>query len=203
MRKRLLTVSALSLVAAFAIPVSAAPISADFRTEFDLPDDSFSLGSRVFEALSEPVAGAPDLDASDEIANPSRWRSFATTDLDASGLITLTGDVANVGGDYDLLAFTISDIVFDAGESIIGVDVLSSGLLMAGAPSISFTGNSVSITYDATGTGSNADFLIVDGGISTFQLLTTQTAVIPLPAAFPMMLGAVGVLGFVRLRRRQ
>lgn len=184
---------------------SASFISADFRSEFGLPDAGISDGPRVFESISEPVAGAPDLDLVDQIANPSGWFGFATTDLDADGLITLTGDLSEVGGgSYDLAVFEIANIVFGAGESIIGVDIVSAGLLDPAfapgvvAPLISFTANSVTITYDTTGAGAFSDFEFLDGGTSTFQVITTTS----LPEPATIVLFGFGLLGIGVAARR-
>ena len=183
---------------------SASFISADFRSEFDLPDAVFS-GGRVFESIGEPVAGAPDLDLADQIANPAGWVGFATTDLDADGLITLTGDLSESGGgNYDLAVFEITNIVFGAGESIIGVDIVSAGLLDPAfgpavvPPLISFTPNSVTITYDTTGTGEVSDFEFLDGGVSTFQVITTTS----LPEPATIVLFGFGLLGLGVAARR-
>ena len=186
---------------------SASFISADFRSEFDLPDNPFTDGPRVFESIGEPVAGAPDLDSVDEIANPSNFSGFATTDLDADGLITLTGDQSEQGfANFDLAVFEIANIVFGAGESIIGVNIVSEGLLDPDfvfgvgvfAPSISFTANSVTITYDTTGSGIGSDFQFLDGGSSTFQVITTTS----LPEPATIVLFSFGLLGLGVAARR-
>ncbi|SET27295.1 hypothetical protein [Oceanicella actignis] len=189
--------------AALSAEAHAAPISANFRAELSLPE-AIGPDARVFEALAEPVAGAPDLDATNEIANPERYGGFATVDLDSSGLITLTGDQSEAGfADDQLAVFTISDIVFDAGETILGVDVASSGLLdpdpgfVVIAPLVEFTANSVTITYDV---GDGEFFQFLDGGASTFALKTGAAAV-PLPVGGALLLGALAALGVARRRR--
>lgn len=178
-------------------------VSADFQVSLDLPDAG-SSGPRVLENLGEPIAGSPDVSAADEIANPSGWGGAASIDLDGTGLLTLTGDQEGFGfADYDLVVFTISSIVFDAGESITGVTTLSEGILDAGfglvfSPTIAFTANSVMLTFDTSGTGAQSDFQLLDGGVSSYQL---QTSAIPVPAALPLMAGAIGALGLLARQR--
>ena len=182
---------------------SAAFVSADFQVDLDLPD--ISSGARVLQSLGQSVAGAPDVSAADEIANPSFWGGAASIDLDAAGLLTLTGDhEGSTFADYDLAIFSISNIVFDAGETITGVSILTEGLLDPNfgpvfSPLISFTANSVTLTFDTTGSGNNADFEFVDGGTSTYSI---QTSAIPVPAALPLMAGALGALGVMAHRRK-
>lgn len=182
---------------------SAAFMSADFEVSLDLPD--ISSGARILQTLNEPVAGVPDVSAADEIANPSGWGGAASVDLDSAGLLILTGDQESFGfADYDLVVFTISNIMFDAGEFITGVSTLSEGILDPNfgigvfSPTIAFTANSVTITFDTTGIGSNGDFQLLDGGISSYQI---ETSAIPVPAALPLMVGAVGALGLLSRRR--
>ncbi len=189
---------------------SAGFVSADFRSEFDLPEGT-GFGPQVFENLSEAIAGAPDLSSADEIANPSVWGGSATTDLDASGLITLTGDHESVSfADFDLAVFQISNIVFDAGESIVGVSAVDVGLLDAAfgigivVPNISYTANSVTITYDTSGRGGVSDFESLDGGSSTFQIKTdtNPTPTVPVPPALPLMIGAVSLIALKVYRHK-
>lgn len=183
---------------------SAGFVSADFEVNLDLPDAG-SFGARVLQRLAEPVAGAPDVSAADEIANPSGWNGAASIDLSGSGLLTLTGDQEGAGfADFDLVVFSISNIVFDAGESITGVSTLSEGILDPGhgsvfSPVISFTADSVTLTFDTSGSGGGADFQLLDGGVSTYQV---DTSAVPVPAALPLMAGALGVMGLVARRRK-
>lgn len=182
---------------------SAGFVSADFQVMLDLPVSS--SGARVLEALNQPVAGSPDVSAADEIANPSYWKGAVSVNLTGGGLLTLTGDQEGFGfADYDLVVVTISNIVFDAGESITGVSTLSEGILDPGfgpvfSPGISFTANSVTITFDTTGSGGDADFQLLDGGMSSYQV---DTSAVPVPAALPLKAGAVGVMALVARRRK-
>lgn len=191
------------LVVCTSTSVFAAPVQADFRAELSIPD--VRDGTRVFERLSDPVSNAPNLNLSDEVANPAFLAGFATIDLNSSGVVTLTGDQSEAGfADYDLAVFTISNIVFDAGETITGVTELTSGLLDPDfefgevSPIIAFTENSLTITFDTTGVGAGSDFEFLDGGSSTFQI-ETEAAVVPVPAALPLLV--FGLAGFGLLTR--
>ncbi|MEM8754665.1 MAG: VPLPA-CTERM sorting domain-containing protein, partial [Pseudomonadota bacterium] len=189
--------------------VAAAPVTADFRAEIDLPDIP-SSGPRVFEALGEAVSGGPDLDLSNEVSNPNGFSGHVEMDLDASGLVTLTGRQPSGFADYDLGIFTISNIAFDAGESVTGIVAVGDQNLLDPffglgqvAPTLSFTSDSISILFDTTGSGDVADFEFADGGVSQFQILTSELPQVPVPAALPMLLSALGGLAFVSRRRKK
>jgi len=201
-----LSVVALGIVVAtFAAPVSAAIVSADFNASFDLPDANFGLGPRVFEALGRGLGAGDELTDADEIQNPSGWGGGAFIDISSTGLITLTGSQPFGFADYDLASFTISNISFDAGDFISGFSTLTQGLLDPNfgigvfAPAIVFGTNSISFLFDTTGSGDLSDFQFSDGGTSTYQL---TLAVVPLPAALPLLLVALGGLGFAARRRK-
>ena len=181
----------------------AAPITGDFREELSLP--SFSAGVRVLEKLSEPVAGAPDLSAADEIANPNVYSGSAAVNLDSGGLITLTGDQEGVGfANYELAVFKISNIVFDAGEIITGLSTLVDNLVDLGSSNTdgpftvttAFTSDSVTITY-ASDNGTD-DFEFGDGFTSTFQI---ETSTVPEPITVLLMGIGLAGLGIARRRR--
>lgn len=193
------------LAGLLATPGSAAIVSADFEAEFDVP--SISFGPRIFRSLGEDVSGAPDLSVADEFENLSGWSGYATTDLTVDGLITLSGDGGAEGlDDYDLFTVTISNIVFDrSGEKVSGVSLIIDDLMSSRwgfpvpAPTIGWTADSVTISYDATGYGDVSDFVLQDFESSTFQI---NTAIVPLPATLPLLLAGLAGLGYLGRRRR-
>ena len=207
----LLAVVFVAVSATIALPggAGASIISADFRLELDLPDNVLSSGPRVFENLGVALIAGDELTPANEIANPSGWAGAARIGLSSGGLVTLTGDQEGLGfADYDFARFSITNIVFSAGQSITSVTSLLAGLLDPNyelgqiPPSISFTTNSVEIFFDTTGGGAFADFQFLDGGVSTFQLDFGTSAPIPLPAAGWLLLGGLGVLAAAKRRRR-
>ncbi|MFN3937475.1 MAG: VPLPA-CTERM sorting domain-containing protein [Gemmobacter sp.] len=189
-------------LATTAVPARAAIVSADFSALFDLP--SRASGPRILAAGGRTVAHGPELTVADETQNPSGWLGLATVDINPAGLIVLRGDLGEGAGDYDLISVTIGAIRFASKLRIAGVVETMSNLLdpdwTVVQPLVSFTDDSVTITYDATGFGSVADLQISDGGFSKFQLLL-EPAAVPLPAGLPLLL--LGLGGLAALRRRR
>lgn len=189
----------------FAGTAAAAPITADFHGSFDLPE--IGVGPRVIENLGEAVDGAPDADLSHEISNPSSWDGALSIDLDASGLITLTGiEEENV---FDLVEITISNIVFDAAQAITGIVELTNNAvrhdetLTAVTPTFSFGDTWIKIVFDTTGVGDAADLRLLFGETATYQLSFGSPSEVPLPAAFPLFFAGLAGFGAAAKRARR
>ncbi len=208
--KKFQTISAAAVgvaVMTFAAPVAAKIVSADFSATFDLPD--MSDGARVFSNPGATVGDGVELDSSHETANPSDWGGFATVDVNNTGLITIMGDRSDGFGDYDLATFTISNIVFDNDDEVLGFVALGQNLFDAdfglGVPAaaIETTANSITFVFDTTEGGDDSDFAFLDGGKAQFQLdLGEPLPAVPLPAGLPLMLLGLGALGVLRARRK-
>jgi hypothetical protein len=171
---------------------NAAIIQGDFRTESDLP--GAGSGALVYEALNVNVGAGDELTNSDFIQNPSSWGGgVVNMDLDSTtNILTLKSQDT-----WDFYTFDawISNIIFNAGEVITGISLLSGNLtnfnLLA---NLSFTDNSIHINY----TDYNAfDFTGTD---AQFQILTSNVSAVPVPAA--ALLFAPALLGFMGFRRK-
>ncbi len=131
----------------------------------------------------------------------------ATLDTTAK-TITLTG-LEN--GNYESGLFSITGIV---GTTITGLTtVTSAGLFdptvyVPGAedvptPILSFTGNSISISFTSIGSPSG-QFAYSDDGSAVFAYTTGGPSAVPEPATWAMMIGGFGMVGgAMRYRRRK
>ncbi|WP_299725798.1 VPLPA-CTERM sorting domain-containing protein [uncultured Tateyamaria sp.] len=201
------SVCALTVAAAFmAAPASAAIVSADFRAEFDLPEASFGSGARVLENLGASVGAGVELDADDEIANPSSWDGGVDVDLAADGLLTLTGREEGFGGDFDFASVMISNVMFSQGQEIIGFTVVGGTGIFSSAglspfPTVRIGSDFLSLSVDTTGSGNVSDFFFAEGGTAIFQLELSPPQV-PLPAGGLLLGAAVMGLGLARRKKR-
>jgi hypothetical protein len=189
-------------------PVSAAVLSADFRTSFELPDLP-APQPRVLEANGRTVGDGPELTNADEVSNPLFFSGTVFTDLARDGLLRLIADDSNT---YDKVVFQVSNLRFESPTNrIVGVRVLrdavfepSFGVERLFPPTIAFTDDSVTVTYDMSGMGMLTDLTITPGGESVFQLVLADDAmsVVPLPASLSLLVAGLGGLALVRGRRR-
>ncbi|HDY84365.1 hypothetical protein LCGC14_0969610 [marine sediment metagenome] len=171
---------------------NAAIIQGDFRTESDLPGQG--SGALVYEALNVNVGSGDELTNSDFIENPSSWNGgVVNMDLDSTtNILTLKSQ-----DDWDFYTFDawISNIVFNAGEVITGISLLSGNLTSLNLlANLSFADNSIHINY----TGDSA--FNFTGTDAQFQILTSNVSAVPIPAA--ALLFAPALLGFMGFRRK-
>lgn len=188
---------ALTMIAVVgATTANAAMTLGDFRTEADLPDYSDS-GPLVYEALNATIGDGVELDDSDFVANPSGWYGGVVfMDLDpATGILTLDSQDTL---DFQTFDAWITNITFDAGESITGISMLNNNLTNAGvAPTLSFTGDSVHISYDYI-----PGIFDFTADIATFQITTSaMPAAVPAPGAILLGTLGAGLVGWMKRRR--
>lgn len=183
--------SALALFCFTALSANAAIVSADFRTEADLPNAG-SAGPLVHERLNAAVGSGLELDAGDYVANPSGWGGGRLwLDLDAStNVLTL---LSQDEWDFQTLLVTVTNI---SGSTITGIELLSDTLTFPGlVPQLSFTANSISIFY--SNLPGDFDFT---GGSATFALLT-GVAEVPEPQSVLLFGAGFALIGLARRRK--
>lgn len=177
----------------FSAAANAAIISGDFRNESDLPYCCARSGPVVLEAIGQSVGAGTELDGSASFSNPSGWGGgIVYVDLNPiTNLLTLFSQDT---WDFQTFSAAISNIQFDAAEVITGLTLLTNNLTDAGiVPSLSFTGNSLLISYDTQGSFN------FTGRSATFQISTSAQAV---PEPGSLLLLSLGLIGLLGMRRR-
>lgn len=172
--------------------VNAAITQGNFRTESDLL--KYSSGALVYEALNVNVEVGDELTNSDFIQNPSSWSGgVVNMDLDATtNILTLKSQDTL---DFNTFDAWITDLVFNAGEVITGLSLLSGNLTdLSLLANLSFTGNSIHINY------TDDNIFNFTGTDAQFQIMTSNVSAVPIPAA--AFLFAPALLGFMGLRRK-
>jgi hypothetical protein len=193
MKFNFLKVISLGLVLSISGLANAGLISADFRTEADLP--SGSSGPKVYENLGQNIGSGYELDGSNFIANPSFW---------GGGVVWMDFDPINNqllldsqdGSDFETFDAFFTNIVFDDPlEYISGIMLMAGELVVPTVtPQFLLSANSIQITYDAPA-GNTFNFT---NESARFQVLTTTTTVVPEPATFAIF--ALGLMGLASRR---
>ncbi|MDO6694944.1 PEP-CTERM sorting domain-containing protein [Aliiglaciecola sp. 3_MG-2023] len=181
----------------FAGVANATIISGDFRTEADLPYCCYDSGPLTYENLNASVGAGNELDSSDLLSNDSFWNGgLVFIDLDPStNIITLD---SQDDLDFEVFTASISNIMFDAGETITGLSWVSGNLTdIAITEILSFTANSITISYDVGNGNSVFDFT---GTEAVFQI-ETQAGSVAVPAPASILLLSLGLFALVSRKR--
>ncbi len=195
MMRRMLMNVAILVFGLWGISAHAAISSGDFRTESDLPNYS-AAGPLVYQNLGASVGAGYELNSSHFVANPSGW-SGGVVFMDLNPFTNILTLASQDTWDFQTFVAGISNMSFSAGEVITGISLISDNLLdHLVIPTLSFTSNSILISYDYT-----PDVFKFTQGSATFQL--TTVAAVPEPEIYAMMGLGLGLMGWVSRRRKQ
>lgn len=168
-------------------------LTADFRNESDFFTSS---GPLVYQSLARSVGAGDEISGTSLLQNPSFFTGGVVyVDFNpTSMLLTLK---SRDTGDFDTFDAYVSGASFSGvGEQFSGLSLVSGKLTTTGAPTLSFTGDSLHIQYSVN------DGFNFSGGTAVFQVATTVNALppVPEPETWAMLLGGMGLLT-ARLRR--
>ncbi len=187
MKKFLIAASLL----ASSFSASAAAVSADFITEGDLPYCCVRSGPVIYQTLGAPIGSGVEHAPSQPTSNPSNWLGgLVYVDYKPeTNAITLT---AQDDLDFETYGIKINNLVFNAGEVVSGVSLVSNNLTDPTiVPTFSFTSNSVFISFNTGSAIGGFEFVI--GQTAVFKVTVSQGNV-PVPgAALLVALGLVAM----------
>ncbi|MEP4889060.1 MAG: PEP-CTERM sorting domain-containing protein [Aliiglaciecola sp.] len=171
---------------------NATIISGDFRNEADLPYCCSTQGPLVYENLNASVGAGNELDSSNLLSNDSGWSGgLVLVDLDPTTNIVTLNSQDDL--DFEIFTASISNIVFDAAETITGLSWISGNITdIAIDEVLSFTANSIQIGYDGLG----SDIFNFNLTQAQFQI-ETQTDSVAVPAPASILLLSLGILALV------
>ncbi|WP_088330887.1 hypothetical protein [Lacimicrobium sp. SS2-24] len=177
--------------------VNATLITADFRTEANLPDVRNGL-PLIYESIGQSVGAGYELNDDDFVENPDSWNGGVVwMDYDTStNILTLDSQ-----DDLDFKTFDawLSNIVFaQPGQSITGISLINDDLTDVGVvAALSYTANSLHISYDY-----QPDTFNFTGGSATFQIQIGEGDATDVPEPMPLALLALGLLGMAVARTK-
>lgn len=190
--------SVLGLSLLLSCAAKASLISADFRTEANLPDVRNGL-PLIHETLGQSIGAGVELNNSHFVQNPDNWSGGVVwMDFDvATNILTLDSQDTL---DFKVFDAWISNIVFSQpGQSITGISLLSDNLTDTGVvPALSFTADSLHISYD-----SMPDIFNFTGGSATFQIELGEADATDIPEPMPLTLLGLGLAGLLLTRKKQ
>ena len=181
----------------------AIAISADFREELNFYPPDCDV-ARVMQALGRAIGPGVELGEADEIANPCGYGDSFLVDYDPStNQVILT---PSSGNNYPIIDIFITNLVFDAGETITGLTPVSDNIIdVAGSGpftrTTSFTGDSITISYVVDDPPPTGDSLEFSTGSAVFQVQLGPAVPTLGPIAVALLLIGLLGLGLVMSRR--
>jgi len=191
-----LRISLLALVVLCALGAGTAHATmttGDFRTESDLP--GHGSGPLVYENLGATIGPGAELDSSHYVENPSGWGGGVVhMDLNpTTNILTLDSQDTM---DFFTFDAWITNVTFDASETITGITMLSNNLTNIGVvPTLAYTDDSIHINYDG-------GYFFFTGDTATFQIATSSVPTVPAPSALLLSSLGAGLVGWIKRRRR-
>jgi hypothetical protein len=185
---------------------NAGIVRADITESLDLPSISAG-GPRVLSVNDAVVGSGTELTGANEIQNPSGWNGYLDVDL---GAFSITFQHQEQFTDYQIATITISDIIFsDLDEIITGVTLTSASIIDSGqsnpfTETVTFTDNSITITFVVYDIDGGSEFNFVAGGTASYLIdIETGTTEVAEPASLVLFGAAFMGMGLFGRRKRK